>query len=138
MDPQSFALGRTVARPRSLTALVPLQTGALFTLPRLLGSTSTFALLDATAAAARGLSAGTNANLTLTGGNQINTTTALGEGASQLAAIEERSADGSVAVARIATLTGQITPPPSGSAFLTGGDGQQLIGRDGQYLYGVA
>lgn len=124
--------------PRALSVIVPLQTGAIYTIPRLLGSTSTFALLDGTAATARGLSAGTNANLTLTGGNQISATAALTAGASQAAAVEERSADGSAAVARIATLTGQITPPPSGSAFLAGRDGQQLIGQDGQYLYGVA
>lgn len=134
----SIDLRARSAAPRAISAAVPLQTGAIYTLPRLLGSTSTFALLDGTAASARGLSAGTNANLTLSGGNQISAATPLGEGASQLATVEERSADGSVAVARIATLTGQITPPPSGSAFLAGRDGQQLIGRDGQYLYGVA
>lgn len=137
MDARSFVMGRAVAQPRAASQIVPRQTGVIYTIQRYLGSTSTFALLDASGAAARGLSAGTNANLTLTGGNQISATAALSEGASQSAAVEERSADGSVAVARIATLTGQITPPPSGSAFLAGRDGQQLIGQDGQYLYGV-
>jgi hypothetical protein len=77
----------------------------------LLGSTSTFALLDATAAAARGLSAGTNANLTLSGGDKLAATAAIAAGASQSAAVEERSADGSAAVARMVTLTGIGTAP---------------------------
>lgn len=100
--------------PRALSAIVPLQTGAIYTIPRLLGSTSTFALLDGTAATARGLSAGTNANLTLTGGNQISATAALAAGASQSAAVEERSADGSAAVSRMVTLTGvgSVVPGP--------------------------
>ncbi len=102
----SIGASNGVAAPKALKAIVPLQTGAIYTIPRLLGSTSTFALLDGTAATARGLSAGTNANLTLTGGNQISATAALAAGASQSAAVEERSADGSASVARMVTLTG--------------------------------
>lgn len=97
--------------PRPIAAVVPSQTGVIYTLPRLLGSTSTLALLDAAAAALRGLSAGTNANLSLTGGNKISATAAIAAGASQSAAIEERSADGSAAVSRMVTLTGQISVP---------------------------
>lgn len=100
--------------PRARTVPVAAATtGPVYTLRRLLGATSTFALLSGAEAASRGLSAGTNANLSLTGGNQVSATAGIAADAEQIAAVEERN--GSAATAYLLTLKGKeaSTPTPT-------------------------
>lgn len=110
--------------PRAQTAMVSTSAGVVRTLSRLLGSTSTFSLL-----------AGTNANLTLTGGNQITAAVGIAAGASQVAVVRE--VNGQRAVEYPLTLTGAVLPPvntvapalSSSAAYV----GQELTASNGTW-----
>jgi hypothetical protein len=88
------AVGRKTA---SVNSTAP---GVVYTLTKLLGSTSTFALVS-----------GTNANLSLTGGVNITAASPIGSGNSQTAVVQETMtvAGGSVKVEYPIILTGQTS-----------------------------
>lgn len=87
-----FGLTRGGGKPRAKSRTVSSATGPLYTVSRLLGNSSTIALI-----------AGTNANLTLDGLN-IEATVAIPQGQSQVAVVREE--EGLLAIEYSVTLTG--------------------------------
>ena len=97
----SLGSGAAGGAPAARTATVPSATGGVYTLSRLLGATSTLALI-----------AGTDGNLTLNAATGvISATAAIGAGASQTAVVRESR--GQLAAEYPVTLTGAavVTPP---------------------------
>lgn len=100
---------------RPLTAAVPITAGAVYNIPRLLGSSSTLSLI-----------AGTDANLTLAG-TVISATNGIDEGDSQVAVVRE--INGLLRAEYPITLTGFVAPvaPPPPPLFSS----MPSIGTDG-------
>ena len=102
-------------KPTAKAANVPSSTGAIYTIARLLGTSSTLGLIS-----------GTNGNLTLSGAT-ISATAAIASGVSQVAVVRESS--GQIAVEYPITLTGAVTVPAAPTITLDVGNGQITINK---------
>ncbi|WP_408586586.1 fibronectin type III domain-containing protein [Novosphingobium sp.] len=99
--------------PAARTTTIPASAGPVFTITRLLGSSSTLSLI-----------AGTNANLTLSGA-AIVAAAAIAAGSSQVAVVREQL--GQIATEYPVTLTGAPTVPGTPGVTLTAGNGQVSV-----------